>query len=56
MIGGARNRNFYNLFPFSKILRVPLEGVPLGAISRRTFFPQYVVERIQIGLSIRIRP
>jgi hypothetical protein len=40
MIAGVRNRSFHNLFPFSKTLKVPLEGVPLGAISL-TFFAEY---------------
>jgi len=40
MIGGARNRSFHNLFPFSKTLKVPLDGIPLGAISL-TFFTEY---------------
>lgn len=40
MIGGARNKSFHNLFPFSKTLRVPLDGVPLEAI-RLTFFSEY---------------
>lgn len=40
MIGGVRNRSFHNLFPFSKTLKVPLDGVPLGAISL-TFFSEF---------------
>ena len=40
MIGGVRNRSFHNLFPFSKTLKVPLDGVPLGAISL-TFFTEF---------------
>jgi hypothetical protein len=40
MIAGVRNRNFHNLFPFSKTLKVPLDGVPLGAISL-TFFAEH---------------
>jgi len=40
IIGGARNKSFHNLFPFSKTLRVPLGGVPLEAI-RLTFFSEY---------------
>jgi hypothetical protein len=40
MIGGARNKSFHNLFPFSKTLKVPMEGYPLEAISL-TFFSEY---------------
>ncbi len=40
MIGSARNRSFHNLFPFSKTLKVPLTGVPLGAIEL-TFFSEF---------------
>ena len=40
MIGSARNRSFHNLFPFSKTLKVPLVGVPLGAIEL-TFFSEF---------------
>lgn len=40
IIGGARNKSFHNLFPFSKMLQVPLVGVPLGAIRLR-FFSEY---------------
>jgi hypothetical protein len=40
MIGGARNKSFHNLFPFSKTLKVPMEGFPLEAISL-TFFSEF---------------
>jgi hypothetical protein len=40
MIGGARNKSFHNLFPFSKTLKVPMAGFPLEAISL-TFFSEY---------------
>lgn len=39
-IAGARNSSFHNLFPVSKMLQVPLTGVPLGAIRLR-FFSEY---------------
>jgi hypothetical protein len=40
VIGSARNRSFHNLFSFSKTLKVPLAGVPLGAIEL-TFFSEF---------------